>query len=116
MSNIVKAVYAGGRSLFTRGVLQYNYGMVLRLEGLELPSSFEVDFSNSDIPAHRSISVTGADGEVMIPDELLSTGLPVYAFIYLHPTDESGMTVYKVTIPVMSRPQRPGQQQARPEI
>lgn len=106
MSNVVKAVYAGGRNFFTKGVLQYNYGMILRLDGVELPSTFEVDFSNSDIPARKSIPVTGANGEVRIPDELLMTGLPVYAYIYLHPTDESGMTVYRVTIPVISRPAR----------
>lgn len=43
---------------------------------------------------------------VEIPDEYLTTGKPINAYIYLHDSIDSGETVKKVSIQVHGRPER----------
>lgn len=105
-SNIINAVFGSGLCAVTTSAFRANYGMVLRFSGIDLPTAFEVDFSNYDVAGRDSITAIGQNNEVQIPDDLWDSGLNIYAYVYLHPTDDSGVTVYTVTIPVLGRPNR----------
>lgn len=92
-------------------IYQYNYGQVLRIQGLTLPPAVEVHFSlqNTGGEATTRIGVT-KDGvtDVVIPDSLLENGdatqdYEIYAFVYLR-NETSGQTEYKITMHVTSRP------------
>jgi len=105
-TNIINAVFGSGICAVTTSAFRANYGMKLRFSGIDLPTAFEVDFSNYDVMGRDSITMIGQNGEVQIPDDLWDSGLNIYAYVYLHPTDDSGVTVYTVTIPVLGRPNR----------
>ena len=94
-----------------QSIYQYNYGQVLRIQGLNLPPAVEVHFSlqNTGGEATTRIGVT-KDGvtDVVIPDSLLENGdiaqdYEIYAFVYLR-NETSGQTEYKITMHVTSRP------------
>lgn len=103
--NIVVASFTDARhEARTRRIYQYDYGMVLTVDGIDLPTAFEAHFSNTD-DSGTSVTQIGSDSAVTIPDEFLLTGLPVYCWIYLHSGEDDGETVYKITIPVKKRAQ-----------
>lgn len=60
--NIVKASFVFGRSTKTRGLHQWDYGQVLRFEGLNLPSAYTVHFANQPMSGNAKTQVGGADG------------------------------------------------------
>ena len=101
--NIVQARFLYGRSTKTRALWQWDYGIVLRFEGLDLPPAYTVHFANQPQSGNALQQVGNADG-VAVPDTLLETGLPVYAWVYLHTGEDDGETVYSVMIPVNKRP------------
>ena len=101
--NIVEAVFAGKRSARTRAVYQYDYGMILKPIGLELPSTYEVHFGTS--ATGPTVTQLGTADGVTIPDAMLTTGASVYAYIYLHSGEDDGETVYSIVIPVIARGQ-----------
>lgn len=92
-------------------IWQYNYGQILRIQGLNLPPAVEVHFSLQDTggASITRIGITKDDvTEVPIPDSMLenediANDYSIYAFVYL--TDEtSGQTEYKITLKVKARP------------
>jgi len=100
---ILNAVFGHQREITTRKLYQYDYGQELQFFGLNLPDVFEVHFSNTDSSGTAKTAI-GQSGTVVIPDEFLETGLPVYAWVFLHDEQTDGETEYKVTIPVVKRP------------
>ena len=107
-SKIIHGVVGGGRYTVTSPIVKEDYGLYLKIEGLELPSTYEVDFSNSE---HNGTSVTmigNADG-VLIPSQFISSGKDVFAFLY-HVGVDFGRTVYKFRIPNKCRPDRTDEQ------
>ena len=93
------------------GLWQWDYGQVLRIQGLDLPTATEIHFSLRDKGGEAVTRVgTTKDGvtDVVIPDTMLENNGSavdyfIYAFIYL--TDEiSGQTEYKISMKVKSRP------------
>lgn len=93
------------------GLWQYDYGQVLRIQGLKLPPAVEIHFSLQERGGESVTRVgTTKDGvtDVVIPDSMLenrdiTTDYKIYAFIYL--TDsESGQTEYKISMSVKARP------------
>ena len=101
---IIKGVGGGGRYTVTAPIVKEDYGLYLKIEGLELPSTYEVDFSNSE---HNGTSVTmigNADG-VLIPRQFVDSGKDVFAFLY-HVGADYGRTIYKFRIPNKLRPDR----------
>ena len=112
MSRIVTATFAPG-SRYTQvknALWQCDYGVTLRLQGLELPAAVEVHFATVERggESETRIGVT-TDGvtEVKIPNALLeldrTQDYNIYAFVYL--ADEtSGHTEYKICMTVRSRP------------
>ena len=107
MSNnsITTARFIGNskRFLILGDVWQYDYGQTLKIEGLDLPEAYEVHFSNTDESGSTKTQIGTADG-VTIPDEYLTSGEPVYVFIYLHDGETDGETENKVKLPVRKRP------------
>ena len=103
-SKIIKAVVGGSKYTVTAPILKEDYGIILQIEGAELPESYQVDFSNDE---HNGTSVTmvgNADG-VKIPKQFIDTGRDVFAFLYWVGEDY-GKTVYKFRIPNKVRPDR----------
>lgn len=113
VDNIVKASFVFGRTTKTRSLYQWDYGQVLQFEKLDLPAAYTVHFANQPMSGNAKTQVGGPDG-VDIPDEYLTTGLPVYAWVYLHTGADDGETVYSVTIPVTKRP-RPTEEPPTPQ-
>lgn len=102
VSNVVEAVIQSGcREAVTRALNQYDYGQVLTISGIELPEAYEVHFSNASIGS-ATTSIGNAVG-VSIPNEYLTTGKDVHAWIYLHAGEEDGETLYHIRIPVIRR-------------
>lgn len=89
---------------------QWDYGQILRIQGLNLPSAVEIHFSllPTGGEAKRRIGVT-KDGvtDVVIPDFCLEADMVTkyiaYAFIYLSDT-ESGETVKRIQMHITARP------------
>ncbi|MDO4470542.1 MAG: hypothetical protein Q4C84_11920, partial [Bacillota bacterium] len=117
MNNIVTAKFADDRDVSVYGVSQWDYGQVLRIEGLKLPKMVEIHFSLEE-KAGEALTRIGVtkDGvtDVVIPDSMLEnegavSNYQVYAWVYLTDAD-SGSTEYKITIYVKARskPEVPG--------
>ena len=103
-SKIIIGTVGGGRYTVTAPIVKEDYGLYLKIEGLELPSTYEVDFSNSE---HNGTSVTmigNADG-VLIPSQFIKSGKDVFAFLY-HVGADYGRTIFKFRIPNKLRPDR----------
>ncbi len=90
---------------------QYDYGQILRIQGLNLPPAVEIHFAlqKTGGTSKNRIGIT-KDGvtDVPIPDSMLENedtedDYSIYAFIYI--TDEtSGQTEYRITLRVKARP------------
>jgi len=102
-TNIVTAAFGGSKVVRTRALYQWDYGQILQFSGIDLPDAYTVHFSNQGVGGEAKTMVGNADG-VTIPDEYLTTGQTVYAWVYLHAGDADGETVYSVIIPVVARP------------
>lgn len=101
--NIITAKFcSGSNQTWTDEAWQYDYGQVLRLEGLELPDAYEVHFSNAPINGNAKPQIGNADG-VEIPDEYFESGEPIYAWLFLHQGEDDGETEKMVTIPIKKR-------------
>lgn len=93
------------------GLWQYDYGQILRLQGIKLPTAVEIHFSLSERGGQAVTRVgTTRDNvtDVVIPDSMLENDATtidykIYAFIYLADS-QSGQTEYKVSMSVKSRP------------
>ena len=102
--NIVVAHFGHhNRVVMTDTLYQYDYGQKLKVEGITaLPQTFQAHFSNVQ-HGGVSITVTGINGMVDVPNSLLMTGKRIYCWIYVTETG-SGETVYQILMPVQSRP------------
>lgn len=95
----------------TTGLWQYDYGQILRIQGLNLPKAVEIHFSLTESSGDSITRIgTTKDGatDVIIPDSMLENGdtgqnYNIYAFIFLTEID-SGNTEYRIKISVKSRP------------
>ena len=103
--NIVKVSFNGAREAYLEeeeGLVQYDYGQYLIFEDIELPDSYTVHFGNEKEDGLSKPMVGDANG-VEIPPEYIETGLPVWAWVFLHETELDGETEYIVKIPVKRR-------------
>ena len=81
--NTVTASFVGGITAKTDFLWQWDYGQILIVSGLDLPSVFEVHFTNKMYG--ETVTVLGQDDQVSIPDELLQGGqrhLRLYLFAH----------------------------------
>lgn len=103
-SNITNVYFDEVRRARTDPLYQWDYGQVLQFPGRTLPTAYEVQFSNV-ASGGETITMIGDEDGVLIPDELLTTGLPIYAWVYLHTGLEDGESEYAITIPILKRPE-----------
>lgn len=90
---------------------QYDYGRILRIQGVNLPAAVEIDFGLSEKGGDSIKRIgTTVDGvtDVPIPDSMLENNdatenYYLYAFIYLD-DGTTGQTVRKITLKVTARP------------
>jgi len=101
-TNVLKIAFGGSKSVKSNPLYQYDYGQKILFVGLSLPNVYEVHFSNYDETGESKTSLGDETGAI-IPDEYLTTGLDVYAWIFLHADTSDGETKYKVRIPVNKR-------------
>ena len=101
-NNIITAAYSSSNITYTKPAYQYDYGMILKFSGIELPQAYEVHFSNTEFCGESISQIGDADG-VTIPDEMFLNGNPIYAWTYLHTGADDGETVYKAVIGVNKR-------------
>lgn len=102
--NIITATFNGGTNATSNSAYQWDYGQVLKLEGIELPTAFECHFSN-DPMLGETYTMVGTNNAVTIPDDVLRTGDTVYAWVFLHEGNADGETEYSVIIPIIARPE-----------
>lgn len=103
MYNILTATFKNNlRHAETSSLWQYDYGQVLKIEGLDLPFAFEVHFANVD--EDKALVMVAASNEVDIPDDVLQSGENIKAYFFLHSGEDDGETEYVVNIPVNKRP------------
>lgn len=92
------------------GLWQWDYGQILRIQGLDLPTAVEIHFSFQE-KGGEALPVIGVtkDGvtEVEIPNMMLERNTTqkygIYAFVYTG-NETSGQTKYKITMNVNARP------------
>lgn len=103
-NRIITAVFKGSKNTKVSDVWQWDYGQILRIQGLDLPTAVEVDFAVAG--ASESIARIGTtkDGvtDVIIPDSLIETGKNLVAYIYLRDS-ASGNTEYQIDMLVTKR-------------
>ena len=110
MRNVTKVRFSG-HSATAEPLYQYDYGQILSFCGVDLPDSYEVHFAKEGDA--QTVSVLGDSSGVLIPDMYLTTAKTVYAWLFLHEGEDDGETEYKVTIPVLARPE-PSETQPTP--
>jgi len=99
-NNIVTATFAEGcYSTTTDAIYQYDKGLILSIDGVELPETFETHFSNYSYGG-TAIPMIGSNGTVNIPDEVNTLGATVYVWIVLHTGTDDTETVLHIEIPV----------------
>ena len=103
MSNIVIAKFENTRSVVTDEIWQWNYGQVLRIQGLRLPRATEVHFSMGNVSKTRIGTTTDNVTDVVIPDSLIEQSGRLKAYVYLHVGEDDGETEYEIMIPIKAR-------------
>ena len=107
---MIIANFINKQDALVTGLDQYDYGQVLRIQGLKLPTAVEIHFGLEETGGTTTtrIGVT-KDGvtDVPIPDSMLENGdtsldYTIYAFIYLT-DDTSGKTVHRIRMQVKAR-------------
>ena len=102
---MITAIFSpGDKSITTKKVMQWDYGQVLSIKGLDLPNAVEIHFcvytDSTTIPA---VGITTDDHtDVEIPDGLLRQDRELRAYVYVADL-EQGKTVRTVNIPIQSR-------------
>lgn len=88
----------------TNKVTQWDYGRILRIEGLKLPTAVRIDFGISGQQKSKSRIGITKDGvtDVAIPDSLLEQSKNLVAYVYVNDTTK-GKTVKTINIPLEAR-------------
>ena len=94
----------GDKSVTTEKLLQWDYGQVLSIKGLDLPKAVEIHFCvYTDSTTITTVGITTDDHtDVEIPDGLLRQDRELRAYVYVADL-EQGKTVRTVNIPIQSR-------------
>lgn len=116
MNNSIIAILSQERrSVCVRGLWQYDYGRVLEIHGLDLPSAVEIHFSTSERGGESETRIgvtTDRITKVDIPNALLAQSRTqdymIYAFVYVE-DEKFGYTEYKIMMTVWARP-KPGEE------
>lgn len=97
LTNIIEISFNGKDTVFVDEMpFQYNQGVYIKFVDIELPEAYQVHFSNSR--NQTSLEMIGTADGVLIPYDVWESGKTIYAWIYLHPTEDSAVTKYEVQI------------------
>ena len=107
MENILYATFKEGKSdvVYTKKTYQHNRGVKLRISGVALPEKYQVHFSNDESKGvTAALWVSGSD--IPIPDAYFESGDYIHVWIYFTEDGKnaSGMSMYRVIIPIEKRP------------
>lgn len=108
ISKIIRAVVGGGRYTTTAPLMKEDHGIYLKIEGIDLPATYEIDFSN-ERKEGTSVTMIGNSDGVLIPTQFIKSGKDIFAFLY-HVGEDYGKTVYTFCIPNRIRPDRTNEQ------
>ena len=75
----------------------YNNGIIFKPTDIDLPASYPVHWADSP-QASSTLETIGTAEGAPIPDDLWNRSRVIYGWIYLHPTEDSGITAYEVRI------------------
>ena len=100
MSNVITAFFKG-RVGVAEAVYQNDYGIVMNLDGIELPAHFDCYFST--LEQDEAIPGIGADGRVAIPNDCLTRAGNVTLHIPLHTGANDSEVEYIVYFKVIGR-------------
>jgi len=107
MPNTIKIKFTGHDVIAYYGPWQYDYGLVLEIQGLmNLPTLTQVHFARKGSPTAEIRIGTYADGvlAVSIPDIMLAQSAEFWAYVYL--TDgESAQTIKGIQFYPNARPE-----------
>lgn len=114
MSQTIIVTFSPGQTEAVAGTAleQWAYGQRLQFAGLNLPAAYQVDFSNFEFCGDSIPRIGGADG-VDVPVEVLTSGLSVYAFVWIQ-TQDAGRRQYRAMIRVIPGP-LPSPEEPNPE-
>ena len=114
MSQTIQITFAQGQTeaIADQPLEQWAYGQTLVFNGLDLPTTYQVDFSNWEFEGDSVPRIGNSDG-VSVPVEVLTSGLDVFAFIWIQDQD-SGSRKYKAQIRVIPGP-LPDPEEPNPE-
>ena len=101
MSNILKIKLGKEQKITTKPLYQYDYGQILKFIDTQMPSAYEVHFSNYE--RGESTTQVATSNEVAIPDVYFKSGRDIYVWVYIHTGVEDGETEYQIIIPIVER-------------
>ena len=81
---VSKIIYGrvGPRGTYTEGMItEEDYGILFQMPDLDLPTAYQVDFSNK-LTGGTALTVVGNEDGALIPTSLIDSGKDVYAFLY----------------------------------
>ena len=103
-SNIITAVVGNEKITIAEPITRVDYGLRLKIKGISLPDTYEVDFSKSE-EGGESVTVIGNADGAEIPLFLIKTGKDIYAWLYWV-GEGYGKRVKKIMIPNDAGPER----------
>lgn len=101
--NVTTAVIGSGcnTATATPSLAQWDQGQVLKIEGVDLPAAYQVEFSTEY--TRNAIQKIGNANGVAVPNELLQRSAPITAYIVLHEGEDDRETEYWITIHITPR-------------
>ena len=103
-SKYITAVIGNEKITVSEPITRVDYGLRLKIKGIALPNTYEVDFSQNE-EGGESVTVIGDADGAEIPAFLIKTGKDIYAFLYWV-GEGYGSRVKTVQIPNNAGPER----------
>lgn len=100
LTNVIEVTFGSSTIAVVKGTFAYkhNVGIILMPTDIDLPDTYQVHWALSPDAPTSLESIGTAEGGVLIPDEMWESNNGFCAWFYLHPTDDSSVTVYEVRI------------------
>ena len=99
LSRVIEVSFNGGSIAYAKvdTAYFYNNGIIFKPTDIDLPASYQVHWADSP-QASSTLETIGTAEGAPIPDDLWNRSRVIYGWIYLHPTEDSGITYKEVRI------------------
>lgn len=99
ISRVIEVSFGGGSIAYAKvdTAYFYNNGIIFKPTDIDLPTSYQVHWADSP-QASTTLETIGTAEGAPIPDDLWNRSRVIYGWIYLHPTEDSGITYKEVRI------------------